>query len=79
MSIEHGRRPHAIVEVHPGRLGQRIQGAPVIPPAQLPALRAAAGGLPVIVSVAHAAPRAQVRQALEALELRELVDFVCAA
>ncbi len=76
---EHGRQPHAIVEVHPGRLGQRIQGAPVVPPERLLEVRAAAGGLPIIVSVAHAGPRAQVRQALADLQLRELLDFVCAA
>ena len=72
-------QPHAIVEVHPGRLGQRIMGAPVIPPHALPGLRATAGALPIIVSVAHAGPRQQVRQALAALKLQELVDFVCAA
>lgn len=76
---EHGRQPQAIVEVHPRRIGQRILGAPVIAPAQLPALREAAGGLPIIVSVAHAGPRQQVRLALAALQLREQVDFVCAA
>lgn len=75
----HGRQPHAIVEVHPGRIGQRIQGAQVIAPEQLPEIRAASGGLPVIVSVAHAGPRAQVREVLRALQLLELVDYVCAA
>ena len=32
---EHGKRPSAIVELHPRRLGERIQGAPVIPPQAL--------------------------------------------
>lgn len=73
------RLPHAIVEVHPGRIGQRIQGAPVIPPDQLLQVRAAAGALPIIVCVAHERPRAQVREALRALQLQELLDFVCAA
>jgi hypothetical protein len=77
--LEHGREPYAIVERHPGRIGQRIQGAQVVPPEQLCAVRDAAGGLPVIVSVAHAGPREQVRKALAELRLRELVDFVCAA
>jgi hypothetical protein len=76
---EHGRQPRAIVEVHPGRLGQRIQGAPVIPPEQLLEARAALGGLPIVVSVAHEGPRAQVRRALAALQLRERLDFICAA
>ncbi|HEU4580653.1 MAG TPA: glycosyltransferase family 2 protein [Polyangiaceae bacterium] len=74
------RHPQAIVEVHPGRLGQRIHGAPVIAPEQLlAARRGPEGPLPVVVSVARSAPRALVRAALERLELREQHDFVCAA
>lgn len=75
----HGKRPIAIVEVHPGRLGQRIRGAPVIPPHDLPALQAHAGWVPIVASVARAGPRAEVRNALEALGFVELRDFVCAA
>jgi glycosyltransferase involved in cell wall biosynthesis len=78
--LAHDRRPHAIVEVHPGRIGQRIQGARVIPPGELlAARRLAADLLPVIVSVAHAGPRAEVRASLNQLGLRELEDYVVAA
>jgi glycosyltransferase involved in cell wall biosynthesis len=78
--LEHERRPHAIVELHPGRIGQRIQGARVIAPAALlEARQLGPDTLPVVVSVAHAAPRAEVRATLSRLGLRELVDFVCAA
>lgn len=77
---QHERHPHAIVEVHPGRLGQRIQGAPVIGPEQLLEARLGPrGALPIVVSVARSAPRAQVRAALGRLGLREQQDFVCAA
>lgn len=76
----HGRRPAAIVEVHPGRIGQRIQGAPVVAPEALPRVRGSASdALPVVVSVAHPGPRADVRAALTALGLVELDDYVCAA
>jgi len=76
----HGRQPHAIVEVHPGRVGQRIQGAPVIgPEGLLEARRAAGGEIPIIVSVARSGPRSMVRAALAEMQLRELVDYVCAA
>lgn len=75
----HDKRPVAIVEVHPGRLGQRIRGAPVIPPRDLPALVAREGRMPIVASVARAGPRTEVRKALEALGFVELRDFVCAA
>ncbi len=70
-----GKRPAAIVELHPGRLGNRVQDAPVIPPAAL------AAGLeaPLVVSVAGAEARAQIRAALSAMGYRETCDYVCAA
>jgi len=69
------RRPSAIVELHPGRLGQRIHGAPVVAPAALPSLPRA----PIVVSVAGTAARAEIRAALAAMGFEELRDFVCAA
>ncbi len=73
--LEHGKRPVRIVELHPGRLGQRIHGAAVVAPAAL------AGGceLPIVVSVAGAGPRAEIRSALAAMGYAEGRDFVCAA
>jgi len=73
--LAEGREPSHVVELHPGRLGQRIHGAPVIPPAALADLP----GRPVVVSVAGAGPRTEVRAALARLGRREGVDFVCAA
>jgi hypothetical protein len=71
----HGKRPSHIVEVKASRIGQRIHGAPVIPIEQLPALR----GQPVVVSVARAAPRGEIRAAMRQMQFVEGVDFVCAA
>ena len=71
----HGRTPSAIVELHPGRLGNRIHGAPVIPPQALAGRQRA----PIVVSVAGAGPRGQIRAELARLGFRESVDFVCAA
>jgi cellulose synthase/poly-beta-1,6-N-acetylglucosamine synthase-like glycosyltransferase len=71
----HGAIPGAIVELHPGRLGQRIHGAPVVAPEALPALR----GTPIVVSVAGAGARAEIRACLSRMGFRELDDFVCAA
>lgn len=73
--LEHGRRPSVIVEVHPGRIGQRIAGARVIPPEGLASLPLR----PIIVSVAGSRPRAEVRQALARLGCVEGFDYVCAA
>lgn len=70
-----GCRPTHIVELHPGRIGQRIAGADVIEPAKLTSVRRA----PIVVSVAGAGPRGQIRRALEEMGYREVHDFVCAA
>ncbi len=74
----HGHRPAAIVEVHPRRLGQTIHGAPVIA-AKVLAARTDLRRLPLITSVAGAAPRAQIRAALASLGYQDGTDFVCAA
>ena len=73
--LAHRRRPAAIVELHPGRLGERIHGAPVVRPEALPALPP----LPVVVSVAGAFARGEIRAQLARLGRRELVDYVVAA
>jgi glycosyltransferase involved in cell wall biosynthesis len=73
--LEHGRRPAYVVEVHPGRLGNVIHGAPVVGYEHLPRLPR----LPVVVSVAGEEPRRQIRAALVAMDFRELQDFVCTA
>jgi hypothetical protein len=71
----HGKTPAHIVEVHPGRLGSRIHGAPVIAPDELTTLPRR----PLIASVAGAEPRGQIRAWLGARGFREPDDFVCAA
>ncbi len=72
---EHGKRPSRIVEVHPGRLGQRIHGAPVVSPDQL----GHAPDEPLVVSVAGTGPRGEVRRKLASLRFEEGRHFVCAA
>lgn len=71
----HGRQPAAIVEIHPRRIGRTIRGAPVISRHALGPPR----GVPLVVSVAGAEPRALIRGELARLGWRECVDFVCAA
>jgi len=71
----HGKRPTYIVELHPGRLGNRIHGAPVIPPERLPGVDRA----PLLVSVAGAPQRKLIRTALADMGFVETVDYVCAA
>lgn len=71
----HGRRPVCILEVHPRRIGQRIDGVPVV------GLEALAGvrGTPIVASVAGAGPRAEIRAHLGARGFVEGRDFVVAA
>jgi len=71
----HGREPSHVVELHPGRLGQTIHGAPVVPPDALRSLP----DVPVVASVAGNVPRAEIRGFLDGLGRRETVDYVCAA
>ena len=70
-----GKHPSAIVELHPGRLGQLIRGVRVIPPEALRALPRQ----PLVVSVAGLTPRSEIRAALSELGFVETRDFVCAA
>jgi glycosyltransferase involved in cell wall biosynthesis len=72
---ERGREPSHIVELHPGRLGQRIHGAPVIPPQALREIDCPR----IVVSVAGAGPRSEIRAALARMGFRELQDYICAA
>lgn len=71
----HGRHPSHVVELHAGRLGNRIHGAPVVPPEALDDLPR--GGL--VASVAGAAARGEIRAFLAARGWIETRDFVCAA
>jgi cellulose synthase/poly-beta-1,6-N-acetylglucosamine synthase-like glycosyltransferase len=73
--LAHGKRVSYIVEMHPGRLGNRIHGATVIPPEALPTLPR----LPLIASVAGSEPRRRIRTAVSEWGWVEGKDFVCAA
>jgi len=71
----HGKQPGYIVELHPGRIGNRIRHAEVIRPEAL----CRQPRLPLLISVARAANRALIRAQLAAFGLQELHDYVCAA
>ncbi len=70
-----GKIPSHIVDLHPGRLGNRIHGAPVIAPDELGSISRE----PLVVSVAGAEPRTRIRDFLSAMGWEELRDFLCAA
>jgi len=70
-----GKHPSAIVELHPGRLGQLIRGVRVIPPETLPVMPRQ----PLLVSVAGITPRSEIRAALATMGFTETADFVCCA
>jgi glycosyltransferase involved in cell wall biosynthesis len=71
----HDRQPDSIVELHPGRIGHTIQGAPVISPAALGSPR----GVPLLVCVAGREPRRLIRAELTRMGWRILVDAIFAA
>lgn len=73
--LAHGKRPSHIVEVHPGRIGNQIHGAPVISYREL----ARMPRRPLVASVAGPEARSLIRAELDRLGYRELEDFVCAA
>jgi hypothetical protein len=70
-----GKRPAAIVELHPRRLGNVIHGAPVVRPESISSLPR----LPLVASVSGAHARAEIRRFCERAGLREGADFVVAA
>ncbi len=70
-----GKHPAFIVELHPRRIGERIHGAPVVAPDRLPGLPR----LPLLVSVAGAGPRREIRATLEAFGFAETRDYWCTA
>jgi glycosyltransferase involved in cell wall biosynthesis len=72
---EHGKRPSRIVELHPGRLGQRIAGALVIHPDELGTVR----DQPLVVSVSGAVARGQIREVLARESRVEGRDCIVAA
>jgi glycosyltransferase involved in cell wall biosynthesis len=72
---QRGKQPAAILELHPRRVGQWIRGVRVVLPHALPGLPR----LPLIVSVAGATPRAEIRGALLGMGFLEARDYVCAA
>ena len=73
--LAYDKSPVYIVEIHPGRLGNRIHNARVIPPEALWRVPR----YPVVVSVAGTQPRHAIRQAMAHMGFRETRDFVCAA
>lgn len=69
------KHPAAIIELHPGRLGQWIRNVRVVPPEALRTLPRE----PLVVSVAGLTARSEIRAALLEMGMKELDDFVCAA
>lgn len=73
--LRNHKRPSHIIEVHPGRLGNTIAGAPVVGPEALSGLPRR----PLLVSVAGASARSEIRETLRQAGFMELRDFICVA
>jgi glycosyltransferase involved in cell wall biosynthesis len=73
--LAHARAPSRIVEIHPGRLGNTIHGARVVPPDEVrPEI-----DRPMVVAVAGRDPRQRIRDFLRRRGFVETRDFVCVA
>lgn len=70
-----GHRVAAFVEVHPGRLGQRIHGAPVLPVAEA----AGAAGALHLAAVGQPGAREEIRRHAAGLGLAEGTDLIAVA
>ncbi|HEV7499571.1 MAG TPA: glycosyltransferase, partial [Vicinamibacteria bacterium] len=70
-----GHRVAAFVEVHPGRLGQRIHGAPVVPVDDA----AATAGALHLAAVGRPGAREEIRRQAARLGLREGRDLIAVA
>ncbi len=75
---DYGKHPSQIVELHPGRVGQRIAGAPVIAPSALKELLSRRL-VSIVVSVAGLEARSAIRKELAGFGLVEGSAYVCAA
>ena len=71
----HGKRPSHVVEVHPGRIGNRIDGAPVVSPDRLTTMTRGR----LVASVSGAEARGDIRAFLTAIGWEEVRDYVVAA
>ncbi len=71
----HGKQPSHIIEVHAGRLGNTIHGAPVVAPTAIPELPRR----PLVASVAGITAREEIRAFLTGCGFVETRDYVCAA
>ncbi len=76
-----GRQPSAILELHPGRIGQRILDAPVHSPDEFFAQTDPKATLPIVVSVSGPGPRQLIRKYFREQQssYREGRDFIFAA
>lgn len=72
-----GRHPSHIVELHPGRVGQTVAGAPVISPEALE--RLSPRPRHVVVSVAGQTARSLIRASLDKAGFVERRDYLCLA
>lgn len=71
----HGRTPAFIIDLHPGRIGERIHGAPVVRPEAITGLPR----IPLLVSVAGPGARHEIGEVLRGAAFCEGRDFFFAA
>ena len=77
--IREGAPVTSFIDIDPAKIGGTLRGRPVHPPDELECLVQEARAPVVLAAVSSRGARALIQQRLESLELRETVDFWCAA
>ena len=77
--IRAGASVTGFIDVDPAKIGGTLRSRPVHPPEELPRLLQESGSRALLAAVSSRGARALIRQRLESLNLRETIDFWCAA
>lgn len=77
--IREGAALTAFIDIDPTKIGGTLRSRPVHPPEELPRLLQESGSRVLLAAVSSRGARALIRQRLESLNLRETIDFWCAA
>jgi len=77
--IREGASVTGFIDIDPAKIGGTLRGRPIHPPEKLQELLQETESRIVLAAVSSRGARALIRQRLESLNLRETIDFWCAA
>lgn len=77
--IREGASVTTFIDIDPTKIGGTLRSRPIHPAEDLPRLLQESGSRVLLAAVSSRGARGLIRQRLESLKLREMVDFWCAA